>query len=184
MQYENILNEIINILVNKYETVYSNNSIKFKDDLNPLEFNEIFQMIINHFGEPNYYSSNRGYIWDKGYHFISFGIVALNYNYEVPMIYIFNEIHKYDKIIDYKEYNLIANIMYLTVEENGCIITNKDFYKIVYINNIGYVVGIKFEETFMALTYNNVESILIFLLKIYLLGTPGAGITKPTSTLL
>ncbi len=84
-------------------------AIRFKDDMTPEEFHQVFNLLKNEMGDPNIYAEFDGYVWNREEYILTLGLVALNYKYDVPMICVHKKTTDFSATVDYKEYAFIAD---------------------------------------------------------------------------
>lgn len=136
-------------------------AIRFNDDMKADEFDHVFEVLLNELGEPDLFDEWKGYIWKRKGYYILFGLVSLNYNYEVPMICVKRSIFL-TGCIKYKKYNFIATSMSEPLIERGINSQSLTYYKINYFKEFGFSVYARTTTNFIVFNYNkNILSISI-----------------------
>ena len=107
-------------------------AIRFKDDMTPEEFNQVFDLLKNDMGNPDIFSEYDGYVWTREGYIVSLGLVALGYKYEVPMICVYNDITEFSSAVDYKEYAFIADSINKPLIARKIKEDRKSFYPIAF----------------------------------------------------
>ena len=146
--------------VNKYDCsmflvskgVYA---IRFKDDMRPKEFHEIFELLKNDWGLPNSFSEYDGYVWNQEGCIIIAGLVSLNHCYEVPMICVRESTNPFYPIIPFSEYCLFADYINKPLIERGINLQENSFYKVNYSKEFGYGNIISLENSMISIAYKN-----------------------------
>jgi hypothetical protein len=128
--------------IGKYEcslfNQFKNYALRFKNNMSSDEFVDVFNVLKEHFGNPTYFSEYKGYVWSKDDIIISYGLVSLNYNYEVPLIQFGSKIGFIDHKIDYVEYKKIADIFKNPFSKHKLELNN--YYEIMYTKEFGYII--------------------------------------------
>ena len=113
-------------------------AIRFPDNMQPEEFNTVFQLLMGNWGEPDYFSEWNGYVWKEENCILTFGLISLNYNYDVPMICVRSKLSTFFSKIPYAEYCLVADAMTKPLQNRQIYTAN--FYKILYSKEFGFTV--------------------------------------------
>ena len=119
-------------------------AIRFKDNMNFKECQKVFSFLKNEFGDPDFFAEYCGYIWEKENYCLLFGLVSLNYNYEVPMIRICRNISIFDRKITYKKYHDITDAISSTLKNWGIDLQEYAFFQLTYTNDFGFGTIIRF----------------------------------------
>lgn len=136
-------------------------AIRFNDDMKADEFEYVFEILLSDLGEPDLFDEWKGYIWKRKGYYILFGLVSLNYNYEIPMICIKRSIFL-TGCIKYKKYNFIATSMSEPLIERGINSQSMTYYKINYCKEFGFSAYARTTTNFIVFNYNkNILSISI-----------------------
>lgn len=131
-------------------------AIRFDDNMKPESFNEVFDIMINDLGKPDYFVEFDGYVWEKEGYYISHGLVALNYNYEVPMICVKSSLSPFNEKIKYDKYENVSSAIlnnlqkYVDFEFDG-------FYKLNYFKNFGYSTMLRFDDRIIEVQLKNLK---------------------------
>ena len=143
---------------NRYDCItylnYRNEyAIRFNDDMSADEFNDVFETLLVDLGAPDLFGEWEGYIWRKRGYIITFGLVSLQYHYEVPMICVRHNISVLNNYIDYTKYTEIANAISKPLIARGVDSQKTSFYKITYFKQFGFSAYIQTANTMVSINY-------------------------------
>jgi len=128
-------------------------AIRFKDDMLPEEFHQVFNLLKNDMGDPNIFSEYDGYVWTREGYIITLGLVGLNYNYDVPMICVRKNITKFSSTVEYKEYIMVANAINRPLIGRGMNVQERDFYQIAYTKQFAYSTLVDLPKSMTYISY-------------------------------
>lgn len=145
-------------LLNKYNCkmfshIKKQYAIRFNDDMNASEFEDVFTLLIKKFGNPSKFSEYHGYVWDFEEYTLTFGLVSLNHCYEVPMIYVLNKPSLFFKSVAFDEFNRVALSFSNALEKRKINPQKVHFYRICYFNEFGYFVIIQSLKKLVSINY-------------------------------
>jgi len=114
-------------------------ALRFKDNIGAGDFETIFDSLKADLGEPDFYAEYEGYIWilDGGL-CITFGLVSLNYNYEVPMLCVRKRRGLFSA--PYEKYRAIAEGINKPLNDRGIFPQREQYFPINYTREFGYFV--------------------------------------------
>ena len=117
------------------------------------EFDNVFETLIKDLGEPDLFNEWEGYIWKRRGYVIALGLVSLNYNYEVPMIFVKRRTSIFNSNLDYKKYIEIANSIREPLINRGVNPQIMTYYKIGYFKEFGFSVHVRTLSKFISINY-------------------------------
>lgn len=132
-------------------------AIRFKDDMSGGEFQDVFHFLEKELGEPDFFTEYDGYVWKKEKYYLTFGLVALNYNYEVPMICLCRNVSVLFERIAYKRYCLIADAITNALKRWGVDTQKNGFYKINYSQDFGFGDIVQFDDRMVIVHYKGTK---------------------------
>lgn len=128
-------------------------AIRFKDDMLPEEFHQVFNLLKNDMGDPNIFSEYDGYVWTREGYIITLGLVGLSYKYDVPMICVRPNTTKFSSTIEYKEYAMIADAINKPLIVRGINVQERGFYQIAYSRQFAYSTYIELPKSIIYVHY-------------------------------
>ena len=160
--------ETVGVFLDKYECkmfshIKHHYALRFNDDMSAKEFEDVFNVLIKDFGNPDKFSEYEGYIWYLDGYIMTYGLVALNHCYEVPMIYIFDKLSLVFPKISFEEFDYVSQIFNKVLSKRKIIVQELHFYRISYFSQFGYsiiiqrpkkMIFIKYKNTTLSITVN------------------------------
>lgn len=130
-------------------------ALRFNDDMSAKEFEDVFNVLIKDFGNPDKFSEYEGYIWYLDGYIMTYGLVALNHCYEVPMIYIFDKLSLVFPKISFEKFNYVSQIFNKVLSKREIIVQELHFYRISYFSQFGYSIIIQRPKKMIFIEYQN-----------------------------
>lgn len=150
--------ETVGVFLDRYECkmfshIKHHYALRFNDDMSAKEFEDVFNVLIKDFGNPDKFSEYEGYIWYLDGYIMTYGLVALNHCYEVPMIYIFDKLSLVFPKISFEEFNNVAVTFKNSLLKRGIDVQELHFYRIAYFCQYGYCVIIRKHKKMIFIEY-------------------------------
>ena len=130
-------------------------ALRFNDDMSAKEFEDVFNVLIKDFGNPDKFSEYEGYIWYLDGYIMTYGLVALKHCYEVPMIYIFDKLSLAFPKISFEKFNYVSQTFNKVLSKREIIVQELDFYRISYFSQFGYSVILQRPKKMIFINYKN-----------------------------
>lgn len=132
-------------------------AVRFNDDMMPNEFNEVFGFLTKEFGNPDFFSEYHHYVWKKESCYLTFGLMQLNYHYEIPMVCVCRSISDSNGTIPYERYCYVADVISNVLKKWNVDTQNDGFFKINYFKDFGFATMAQSDNLIISIGYKKPE---------------------------